>query len=335
MSEVNSLFGDEPVAWYRGAPIVAIIVPCYNEEEALGHTASHLLSLTNEMSVSGLIRAESYILFVDDGSKDNTWKIIHKLVRENPGRCRAIKLAVNSGHQNALLAGLEYASSRSDASITIDADLQDDTAAMVEMIQHYRSGSEVVLGVRSDRSSDSQFKKTSASIFYKLIGSMGVRVTPHHADYRLLSKVAMVNLQKFGEYHLFLRALPPLLHSEISQVFYHRAPRIAGNTKYPMRKMFALGWNGITSFSVFPLRVIGALGAFMFMASVALLLYALVAKVNGSVVPGWASITAPLYALGGMIMLSISVVGEYVGKIYIEVKRRPRYIIDKLELGDE
>lgn len=314
---------------------MAIVVPCYNEEDVLPLSAPKLVELIDRLAANGLCQPNSFIVLVDDGSRDGTWPLLQEMVKRYDGHCRALRLATNSGHQNALLAGLEYAAARSDASVSIDADLQDDLAAVETMLERYRNGDEIVLGVRSDRTTDSPFKKFTAGVFYRLMRTMGVVATPQHADFRLLSKTAMVNLQRFTEYHVYLRGFPHVLHSRISYVYYSRSPRLAGETKYPFGKMLSLAWNGITSFSVVPLRVIGILGASVFFISTVLFLYAVIARAGGDVVPGWASITAPLYALGGMIMLSIGVLGEYVGKIYIEVKRRPRYLLDRVEPSDD
>lgn len=319
----------------RAAPILAIIVPCYNEEDALPSTAPALLSLIDDLARKELCNEHSFIVFVDDGSKDRTWQFLHDLATTSRPRVRAVRLATNSGHQNALLAGLEYATNRSDASISIDADLQDDLDAVEKMLIKYREGDEIVLGVRADRSSDSAFKRGTATWFYKIMKLMGVNATPQHADFRLMSKAAMRNLAMFPEYHVYLRGYPHILHSRVSQVHYSRSLRLAGETKYPLGKMLSLAWNGITSFSIVPLRLISILGLIVFIVAAALSIYAVIAWFRGHVVPGWASLTAPLYALGGLIMLSTGVVGEYVGKIYMEVKRRPRYLLDTVEPSDE
>lgn len=319
----------------RAPPILAVIIPCYNEQEMLPTTVPALEQLLDELSESGQCASDSFLVFVDDGSKDGTWSVLLAATKGSGGRLRAIRLAANSGHQNALLAGLDYATDRSDVSISIDADLQDDLGAVGQMIAKYRQGDEIVLGVRSDRASDTPFKRMSAGAFYSAMKFMGVDSVPQHADFRLLSKTAMKNLAQFQEYHVYLRGYPKLLHSRISTVEYSRAPRIAGETKYPVHKMLSLAWNGITSFSVMPLRLIGVLGGTVFAVATLLSIYAIVARIGGDAIPGWASVTAPLYALGGMIMLSIGVVGEYVGKIYLEVKRRPRYLLDQVEPSDD
>jgi polyisoprenyl-phosphate glycosyltransferase len=319
----------------REPPVLAIVVPCYNEQEVLPSTIPALMDLLKRLAAEGSCSIESFVAFVDDGSKDDTWSILTSASHLLEGKVRAIRLAGNSGHQNAILAGIEYATGKCDASITVDADLQDDLNAIDHMVAKYRSGDEIVLGVRSDRVSDTAFKRMTAGAFYAIMKFMGVDAVPQHADFRLLSSRAMTNLARFQEYHVYLRGYPKLLHSRISTVKYSRAARMAGETKYPLHKMLSLGWNGITSFSVIPLRLIGLLGGVVFVVAAMLSIYAVVARIEGAALPGWASVTVPLYALGGMIMLSVGVVGEYVGKIYIEVKRRPRYLLDRVEPSDD
>jgi glycosyltransferase involved in cell wall biosynthesis len=314
----------------RPPPRVALIVPCYNEEMLVDSTCTTLLLQLDELIAQDLCTQNSYVLFVDDGSSDATWAAVEKLAAAFPRKVRGISLATNSGHQFALIAGIDFAVARSDVSISLDADLQDDPAVIAEMIAAYRSGAEIVLGVRRTRKADTLFKRLSASGYYKLLRFLGVNTVAQHADFRLLSRSAMQNLRKFPEYHLFLRGFPKLLHNRIAIVPYDRAPRLAGNSKYPLLKMLGFAWTGVTSFSVVPLRIISFAGAAVFLISVVLFIYAIAGWLSGSVVPGWASITAPLYALGGMLMLSIGVVGEYVGKVYEEVKRRPRYLVDRV-----
>lgn len=318
----------------RPPPRLALIVPCFNEELLVESTCTTLLRHLDAFIAAGVCTAQSYMIFVDDGSVDGTWAKIEQCAAASPHRVRGLSLATNSGHQFALVAGIEAAALQSDASVSLDADLQDDPAVIADMIAAYRSGAEIVLGVRRTRHADTAFKRATASGYYRLLALLGVHTVEQHADFRLLSRSAMSNLAKFPEYHLFLRGFPSLLHNRISIVSYDRGARLAGTTKYPLLKMLALAWTGVTSFSVVPLRIISVAGGVVFLISVALFIYAIVGWLRDSVLPGWASITAPLYALGGMLMLSIGVVGEYVGKIYEEVKRRPRYIIDR-QVGQE
>lgn len=307
---------------------LAIIVPCFNEAEVIEATMTKLLeTMANLVDTHG-ISGESYIVLVNDGSVDETWRHIESMVSRHPGKVRGIGLACNVGHQAALLCGLNYVADRCDISISIDADLQDDLGAIEKMLEKYRKGAEIVLGVRDARDVDTWFKRSSASLFYKAMRLMGVDLIEHHADFRLMSSKTLKALRQFGDANLFLRGLPPLLHSRIATVTYRRAPRVAGETKYPLKKMLSLAWNGITSFSVFPLRLISFFGGAVFLASLGLTGYAVMGVISGEALPGWASVVIPLYLLGGLVMLSIGVVGEYVGKVFLEVKNRPRFIID-------
>ena len=317
----------------RSAPRLALVVPCYNEESVLQTTNAELIRRLDALIAESRCTQDSYVVYVDDGSSDQTWPIISEAAAEAPGRVVGIKLACNTGHQNALMASLAYATDRSDASVSIDADLQDDLDVLGEMIDRYREGAELVLGIRKSRPTDSWFKKTSAGAFYRLLTFMGVDAIEQHADFRLMSVAAMRNLREFPEYHLYLRGFPNLLHNRIAKVYYDRAARTAGYSKYSMRRMLSLAWNGVTSFSVVPLRLITFLGFFVFFVSAALVVFSIGAFIGGATLPGWASITVPLYALGGLIMLSIGIVGEYIGKTYTEVKRRPRYLVDHVEGG--
>lgn len=317
----------------RSPPRLALVVPCYNEESVLRTTNAELIRRVDDLVAESRCASDSYIVYVDDGSSDSTWTIISEASAAAPGRVVGIKLACNTGHQYALMASLAYATDRSDASISIDADLQDDLDVIGEMIDRYREGAELVLGIRKSRPTDSWFKKTSANAFYKLLTFMGVNAIEQHADFRLMSAAAMRNLREFPEYHLYLRGFPNLLHNRIAEVYYDRVARTAGYSKYSLRRMLSLAWNGITSFSVVPLRLITLLGFFVFFVSAGLVLFSFIAYFGGATLPGWASITVPLYALGGLIMLSIGIVGEYIGKTYTEVKRRPRYLVDHVEGG--
>ena len=312
---------------------LAIVVPCYNEEAVLPHSLPTLSAKLAEMIGAGECAKNSYILLVDDGSADSTWSIIEKNVGESTGVMQGVRLARNVGHQAALLAGLDHVTGRCDAAISIDADLQDDIDAMSRMIDAYRGGAELVLGVRDSRQVDTWFKRNSAVGFYKVLRWMGVDLVENHADFRLMSAQALRNLSQFSEYNLFLRGLVPMLHQRIETVTYDRCERTAGETKYPMRKMLSLAWNGMTSFSVQPLRFISAMGFLVFLATMVMLAYALIGLFSGRVIPGWASVVIPLYLLGGLLMISLGMVGEYIAKLFLEAKQRPRYLIDSI-IGD-
>lgn len=311
-------------------PVLAFVVPCYNEEEALAVTIPAVLEFLDALSQSHQCSAASYAILVDDGSTDGTWEAIIGAKARNPEQIVGIRLATNAGHQYALVAGIDYAAFNADISVSIDADMQHDLNAVPEMISDYRSGAEIVLGIKRRRASDTAIKRWTASRFYKLMQIMGVNIEDQHADFRLMSSFAMRSLGKFPEYHLFLRGFPHLLHNRVTRVYYDVSPRNGGSSKYSIARMLSLAWNGITSFSVVPLRVITIAGAVVFVISAMLALGSVLTRIGGEAVPGWASITAPLYSLGGLLMLSIGIVGEYVGKIFVEVKRRPRYIVDSL-----
>lgn len=310
--------------------ILAIVVPCYNEGAMLGITIPTLTRLLNDLTAKGLCASNSYLLLVDDGSKDDTWSLIADAAQGSGGQVRGLRLSCNVGHQGALLSGLNYAAERCDAAISIDADLQDDIDAIPKMLEKFHNGAEIVLGVRESRAVDTWFKRNSAIAFYRTMKWMGVEIEHNHADFRLMSARALKNLQTFTESNLFLRGLPRLLHRRIETVTYQRAERLAGETKYPFKKMLSLAWTGITSFSVMPLRMISLLGGIVFLVSLALISYAVVGVMTGETLPGWASVVIPLYLLGGLLMLSMGVVGEYVGKVFLEVKQRPRFLIDTI-----
>lgn len=307
---------------------LAIVVPCYNEAEVLDLSIPRLLSLLDELAEQENCNRASYLLFVDDGSVDDTWRKISEAADLHPGRVKGISLSCNTGHQGALLAGLAHVNSKCDAAVTIDADLQHELAAICSMVREFRAGAELVLGVRENRAGESWFKRSSGRAFYRLMRGLGTDLVENHADFRLMSAAALSNLAKFTESNLFLRALPPLLHSRIATITYRESPRPAGASKYTLGKMLSLAWNGITSFSVAPLRLISLVGCCIFLGSLFLIAYALLGVLQGQTLPGWASITIPLYLLGGMIMLSIGIVGEYLGKLFLEVKRRPRFLVD-------
>ncbi|GAB2582442.1 glycosyltransferase family 2 protein [Ramlibacter solisilvae] len=309
-------------------PAISIVVPCFNEEAVLFNTFSRLSRLLERQCAAGKIAERSNIVLVDDGSRDRTWEIIDAWVRIGEPVI-GVKLSRNCGHQNALLAGL--ASAKGDAVITIDADLQDDETAIERMIDAFQEGSEVVYGVRSKRDSDTWFKRSTAHAFYKLMNALGVQTIADHADYRLLSQRAIRYLGQFGEANMFLRGVVPLLGLKSAVVHYERRPRLAGESKYPLVKMIEFALNGITSFSVKPLRLITALGFSVCFACLALAGWALAVKLmSPDAVPGWASTILPIYFLGGVQLFCIGVLGEYTGKIYVESKKRPRYFVERV-----
>ncbi|MCM1021481.1 MAG: glycosyltransferase family 2 protein [Muribaculum sp.] len=312
-------------------PRLAIIIPCYNESEALPITVAHLIRLLDEMSSSGLISSDSFILCCNDGSTDATWKIIEQL-HYNNSRVKGISLAHNRGHQYALLAGLMTAKDYCDAAISIDADLQDDPNAIVKMVQEFvNNGKEIVYGVRSSRTNDSWFKRTSAHMFYKLQRKMGLDTVFDHADYRLMSHRALEFLSEYGESNLFLRGIIPQIGLDSAIVHYERKERIAGETKYPLAKMISLSIDGITSFSARPLRIVFVLGIILLLLDISIAIYVLGAYFRQEVISGWTSLMLSIWFLGSVVLIGIGIVGEYVGKIYVEVKHRPRYAIrDKL-----
>ncbi len=312
-------------------PILAIIVPCYNEEEMFPTTCPALLALLNHLVSQGKISSESYLCFVNDGSRDQTWNLIAQACQDNPRRVKGIKLATNFGHQNALMAGMMTMRQKCDCMITVDADLQDDISVIEQMIDKHREGFKVVYGVRNSRKTDSFFKRFTAQTFYRLMQRMKVKTIYNHADFRLLDKVVAEQLALFGEVNLFLRGMFPLIGYASTQVFYDRKERLAGETKYPLRKMLNFAWDGITSFSTYPLRLIFLLGVFIFFVSMIMMLWALIPVFQGKTVAGWASTVLPIFFFAGVQMISIGLIGEYVGKIYKEVKARPRFIIEKIE----
>lgn len=307
---------------------IAIVIPCYNEEEVLPETVSQLTVLMQEMEHEQLIASGSAIWFVDDGSKDKTWALIEDYVVSNH-YIRGIKLARNRGHQNALLAGLETATG--DVLISIDADLQDDIQVIKSMmIEHYK-GVDIVYGVRKARSTDTAFKRMTAEGYYHLLNKMGVNIVFNHADFRLMSRRAIESLKQYEEVNLFLRGIIPTIGFPSSTVEYDRAARFAGESKYPLKKMLALAADGITSFSAVPLRLIAGLGFFIFLMSLGLSFWVFFVKLfTDNATPGWASSVLPMYLLGGIQLLSIGVLGEYIAKMYMETKKRPRYILDKV-----
>lgn len=306
---------------------LAIVVPCYNEEEMLPLTTKELTDVLSDLITKQKIAPDSYILYVDDGSKDSTWELISKFHKEEK-MVYGLKLAGNVGHQNALTAGMLNAMEHADIMISIDADLQDDTAVMEEMVDKFHEGKDIVYGVRNDRKKDSFFKRTTAQMFYKVMAAFGVKTVYNHADYRLMSKRALREFSKYQEINLYLRGVMPLIGYETDCVYYERKERVAGESKYPLKKMLALAWNGITSFSVKPIDFITALGGFLIFLCVIAAVYALVSYCNGRTVPGWTSLILSIWFLGGMQLVAIGMIGQYIGKIYIEVKHRPRYNVE-------
>lgn len=309
-------------------PRLTIVVPCYDEEEALPETALRLTVLLERLRKDGRIAVNSRIVFVDDGSRDRTWQLIETLSRED-GRIGGIKLSRNRGHQNALLAGLFTADG--DVLVSVDADLQDDIEIIEDMLKQHAQGAHVVYGVRDNRASDGVFKRASAQGFYRMIRALGVESVYNHADFRLLSRRAVDALKDFGEVNLFLRGIVPLIGFKSSVVYYARTERKAGISKYPLHKMLALALDAVTSFSVVPLRMISVLGVLVFLFSLGMGAWTLWVRLfTERAVPGWTSTLLPIYALGGLQILCVGILGEYMGKVYQETKRRPRYIIEKV-----
>ncbi len=305
-----------------------IAVPCYNEEEVLPITFNALCEKLGDMIGRGRISEESRIVFIDDGSKDRTWELISEYAKKHPLVC-GIKLSGNFGHQNALMCALMTLRTEADAVISIDADMQDDIDVFDEMLSCYEDGCDIVFGVRSARKKDSFFKRFSASCYYRLLKSMGADIIYNHADYRLMSRRALEALSEYEEVNLFLRGIVPSMGFKTACVSYERAERAAGSTKYPLSKMLSLAWEGITSFSTKPIRLVTRLGAFIFLVSIAMLIYFFIRYFTGHTVVGWASLAVSLWAIGGLLMLAIGIIGEYIGKIYLESKRRPRYHIEE------
>lgn len=307
--------------------ILYIVIPCYNEQEVLQETATQLLIKLEYLMKSGKISDKSRILFVNDGSYDNTWKIIRNLHEYN-SIFTGINLSTNKGHQNALLAGMLTVKGLADFVITIDSDLQDDIGAIEQMTDKYLEGCDIVYGVRSSRDTDSFFKRFTAESFYKLMSFLGANTIYNHADYRLMSRRAVEGLSEFKEVTLFLRGIVPLIGYRTATVTYERNKRFAGESKYPLKKMISFAWDGITSFSIKPIRLISTLGILIFSFSILMLIYILVRYFTGQTVVGWASLTVSLWAIGGLILLSLGIIGEYIGKIFLETKQRPRYFIE-------
>lgn len=309
--------------------ILYIVIPCYNEADALPQTAKQLKEKFDELFKEQKISYMSRIVFVNDGSRDSTWEIIKKLKRENE-IFLGINLSSNTGHQNALLAGLLTVKAKADMVITMDADLQDDINAIDEMITAYNGGADIVYGVRNSRKKDTFFKRNTAKLFYKLMQFLGVDTVYNHADFRLMSRRAVEALENFKEVNLFLRGLVTMLGFKTEKVYYERKERVAGKSKYPLKKMINFALEGITSLSIRPIRMIIALGFTVFLVSIGIVIYSLVRHFTGHTVTGWTSVMASVWAIGGLMLLAIGVVGEYIGKIYLETKQRPRFIIEEI-----
>ena len=309
---------------------LAIVVPCYNEEEMLKMSSEALREVLNDLTEKGKISTDSFILFVNDGSKDRTWELIEEEHKLHPVQVYGLKLAGNVGHQYALTAGLITAKDLADVTVSIDADLQDDVAVIEEMIDKYHAGCDIVYGVRKERKTDTFFKRTTAQGFYKLMDCMGVKTIYNHADFRLMSKRAVEYFSQFKESNMYLRGMMPLIGYKTDSVYYDRKERVAGESKYPLKKMLTLAFNGISSFSVKPISMIMGLGGFIIICSLLAAIYALVSYFVGNVVPGWTSIMLSIWFLGGLQLIAIGMVGLYIGKIYMEVKHRPRYNIEKV-----
>ena len=313
--------------------ILYIVVPCYNEEEVLPETSKRLKEKVESLVKAEGISEKSRILFVNDGSKDRTWEIISSLHAADPV-FSGVDLSRNRGHQNALLAGLMTAKDRCDMCISMDADLQDDVDAVDRMVEEYYAGCDIVYGVRSSRKKDTFFKRFTAEGFYRVMNLLGAETVFNHADYRLMSKRALEGLAEFKEVNLFLRGIVPMIGYRTGTVEYERGERFAGESKYPLKKMLSFAMEGITSLSTKPLKMITGLGFFIFLVSIAMLIYSIVRWAMGETIIGWASVICSVWAIGGLILLSLGVIGEYIGKIYLETKARPRFLIREV-LDDE
>ena len=307
-----------------------IVIPCYKEQEVLPETSKRLREKILALRAAGKISDKSRVMFVNDGSSDNTWPMIAALHEKEPEMFSGVNLSRNRGHQNALLAGLMTAVNYADMIVSMDADLQDDINAVDGMVDAYHEGFEVVYGVRSKRDTDTFFKRFTAEGFYKVMKALGVDIVFNHADYRLMSRRAVEGLAQFSEVNLFLRGIVPQIGYKWTTVTYERAERFAGESKYPLKKMLAFAADGITSFSVKPIRLVLSTGVVVFMVSLVMLLYALISKLLGGTAAGWTSLMGSIWLIGGIQLLSLGIVGEYIGKIYNETKRRPRFIIENV-----
>jgi len=310
-------------------PTIAIVVPCYNEQAVLPITMPRLLAVLDRLEAEGLASATSFILCSNDGSRDNTWSILSEMHAANPGRIKAVSLAHNRGHQYALLAGLMTAMPLCDAAVSLDADLQDDPEAIIEMVRKFSEGAEIVYGVRASRATDTWFKRTSARSFYRFQKSMGLDTVYDHADYRLMSRRALEMLSEYGESNLFLRGIVPQLGLKTAVVTYDRAARAAGESNYPLGKMLSFSIDGITSFSARPMRLIFITGLVLLIIDIAVALYVFISYFGHATISGWSSLMLSVWFLGSLVLMCIGIVGEYVGKIFLEVKKRPRYYISE------
>ncbi len=313
--------------------VLYLVVPCYNEEEVLPETALRLKEKMHDLTQKGKIDEKSRVIFVNDGSTDRTWQLIEGFHHDDK-LFGGINLSRNRGHQNALLAGLLTVKKYADMIISMDADLQDDINAIDEMIDKYQSGIDIVYGVRSSRKTDTIFKKATAEGFYKTMNAMGAETVYNHADYRLMSRRAVEGLAQYGEVNLFLRGIVPMIGYPTDVVYYERSQRFAGKSKYPLGKMLSFAVEGVTSISTRPIRMITALGFAIFLVSIGMLIYSFVRHFMGATIVGWTTLMVSVWAIGGLILLSLGVVGEYIGKIYLETKARPRYLIEQF-LNDE
>lgn len=311
----------------REKPILYIVVPCFNEEEALPQSHGRLSQLMDNMIDQDAISVDSKLLYVDDGSRDDTWEIIERLAAEG-SRVAGVKLACNSGHQNALMAGLAAAVEHCDITVSIDADLQDDISVIPTMVERYKAGCDIVFGVRRERKTDTWFKRTTATMFYGLMRRLGVSTIENHADFRLMSRRAVLALLDYKERNLFIRGIVTKLGYKTDCVYYDRSARIAGESKYPLKKMVNFAIDGITSFSVRPVRLVMQVGLLFLLIALAMLIYVLCAYFMGRAVSGWPSIILSIWLVGAFVLIGLGIIGEYVGKIYTEVKNRPRYNID-------
>ncbi|MCQ2009536.1 glycosyltransferase family 2 protein [Sporolactobacillus sp. STSJ-5] len=311
-----------------GEPVLTIVVPCYNEEQVLHETTRELTRIMKELVEKNKIDQNSSILFVDDGSKDSTWRILEENHEINP-YVQGIKLSRNFGHQGALIAGLETSQNYSDCVVSIDADLQDDVNAILEFIDKYHEGYDIVYGVRDKRDTDTPFKRNTALAFYKIMSNLGVNLVPNHADFRLISKRALSEFVKYQEENLFIRGIVPLLGFKQTKVYYNRKERFAGESKYPLKKMLSFALDGITSFSVVPIKLVTAFGFFLVLFGMGIAGYSLIEKLLEHTISGWTSLMISIWIVGGMQLIAIGIIGEYVGKIFKETKHRPRYTIEK------
>lgn len=311
----------------KDIPTIYIVVPCFNEQEALPQSHEHLMQLMDEMIVQDIIAQDSKLLYVDDGSRDDTWKIIERLASES-SRVAGVKLTYNSGHQNALMAGLAAAVDHCDITVSLDADLQDDIRVIPRMVERYKDGCDIVFGVRKERKTDIWFKRTTANMFYGLMKRLGVSTIENHADFRLMSRRAVLALLDYKERNLFIRGIVTKLGYKTDCVYYDRSARIAGKSKYPFKKMVNFAIDGITSFSVKPVRLVMHVGLLFLLIALAMLIYVLCAYFMGRAVSGWPSIILSIWFVGAFVLIGLGIIGEYVGKIYTEVKNRPRYNVD-------